>query len=151
MPATRGLLLATLIAQYNFLIHHFTCILFNVALIYEHSYHPVTMHLFLATTLLPFAYAKTSGQLCSGTAEFSNGNWYCSEIRAITYRNISQPGAYNQTTFVNPDTGLCGHERLNYPATGPLTPLFGEVTLSPAGVQMRSLTWCRCPCTCVGP
>ncbi|KAH9879145.1 hypothetical protein J1614_002582 [Plenodomus biglobosus] len=82
----------------------------------------------IATTLLPFAYSKTSGQLCSGTAELSNdGNWYCSEVSAITYRNISQPGAYNRTTSIDPRTGLCSHARQDYPSTGPQTPLFGEV------------------------
>ena len=88
-------------------------------------------HTFLIATLsLPFVYGKTAGELCRGTAELSkDGNWYCSEVRAITYRNISQPGAYNRTTYVDPRTGLCGHERLNYPGTGPLTPLFGDVVL----------------------
>ena len=109
------------------IVHHSTCMLIFVALIHKHTYHPVMMYLFLVATLLRFAYSKTSGQLCSGTAELSNGNWYCSEVRAITYRNISQPGVYNRTTYVDPDTGLCGHERLDYPATGSLTPLFGEV------------------------
>ncbi|OAL55744.1 hypothetical protein IQ07DRAFT_618163 [Pyrenochaeta sp. DS3sAY3a] len=50
-------------------------------------------------------------------------------VWAITYRNISQRGAYNRTTSVDPKTGLCGHERVNYPATGPSTPLFGEVSM----------------------
>ena len=75
-----------------------------------------------------FVYGKTASELCRGTAEQShNGNWYCSEVRAITYRNISQAGAYNQTTSIDPSTGLCGHARLDYASTGPLTPLFGEV------------------------
>lgn len=82
----------------------------------------------LVTAFIPSVYSKTSGQLCAGTAELSNdGNWYCSEVQAITYRNISQPGAYNRTTSIDPRNGLCSHERLDYPSTGPLTPLFGEV------------------------
>ena len=81
---------------------------------------------------LPFASTKTSGELCRGTSELSkDGNWYCSEVRAITYRNISQAGAYNRTTYVDPRTGLCSHERLDYPTTGPLAPLFGEVLPTP--------------------
>ncbi|KAI4946771.1 hypothetical protein J4E91_006943 [Alternaria rosae] len=80
--------------------------------------------------LLPLAYSRTTKELCSGTAELSSdGNWYCSEVWAITYRNISQPGAYNRTTAVDPQTGLCGHERVNYPSTGPLAPLFGQVSM----------------------
>lgn len=87
---------------------------------------------------LPLANCKTSGELCSGTAERAkDGNWYCSEVWAITYRNISQPGAYNRTTSIDPQTGLCSHERQSYPATGPLTPLFGEVLLPNCYVQDR--------------
>jgi hypothetical protein len=83
-----------------------------------------------ASIALPLTYGKTSDQLCSGTAEkASDGNWYCAEVWAITYRNISQAGTYNRTTSVDRRTGTCGHERLDYPANGPLTPLFGEVKL----------------------
>ncbi|KAH7087127.1 putative TOS1-like glycosyl hydrolase-domain-containing protein [Paraphoma chrysanthemicola] len=86
--------------------------------------------LLFATLALPIAYSKTSGELCRGTgARAADGNWYCTEVWAITYRNISQTGAYNRTTSVDPSTGICGHERVDYPATGPLTPLFGEVSM----------------------
>jgi hypothetical protein len=83
----------------------------------------------LIASILPFVHGRTSAQLCSGTAELaSDGNWYCTEVMAITYYNISQAGAYNYTTFVDPSTGICGHERIDYPAAGSLTPLFGEVS-----------------------
>ncbi|KAF9699574.1 hypothetical protein EKO04_002562 [Ascochyta lentis] len=86
--------------------------------------------MYFVITLVPFTHSKTAGQLCSGTAErASDGNWYCSEVLAITYNNISQPGAYNRTTYVDPSTGICGHETVRYPATGQLTPLFGEVSM----------------------
>ncbi|KAF2855473.1 hypothetical protein T440DRAFT_474885 [Plenodomus tracheiphilus IPT5] len=84
----------------------------------------------IATSVLPVVYGKSSGQLCAGTAELSkDGNWYCSEVSAITYRNISQPGAYNRTISIDPRTGLCSHARQDYPNTGPQTPLFGEVSM----------------------
>jgi hypothetical protein len=84
--------------------------------------------LLFTNLLLSVVYSKTSSQLCSGTAELSSdGNWYCAEVWAITYRNISQPGVYNRTTLVDPRTGLCDHELVRYSANGPLTPLFGEV------------------------
>ncbi|KAH6638068.1 putative TOS1-like glycosyl hydrolase-domain-containing protein [Boeremia exigua] len=76
-------------------------------------------HLLYLATFIPFAHSKTAGQLCAGTAE----------LQAITYRNISQPGAYNRTTYVDPSTGICGHETVRYPATSSLTPLFGEVSM----------------------
>jgi hypothetical protein len=50
-----------------------------------------------------------------------------------TSHNISQPGAYHQTVDVDPQTGLCGHERVDYDGTDPLTPLYGEVMLAYQG------------------
>ncbi|KAF2468041.1 uncharacterized protein BDR25DRAFT_373607 [Lindgomyces ingoldianus] len=73
---------------------------------------------------------KTSGQLCQGTAEEAeDGNWYCSEVRGITYHNISQPGRYNRTTSIDPRSGLCAHETISYSGTGSLTPLIGELSM----------------------
>jgi len=79
--------------------------------------------------LLPYlSLGKTSAQLCSGTSTLSDdGNWYCSQVTAITYKNISQPGEYNRTTRVNPKTGLCEHEPVAYSGVSQLTPLIGEV------------------------
>lgn len=72
--------------------------------------------------------SETSGQLCRGTAQqAADGNWYCSEVTAITYKNISQPGEYNRTTQVNSSTGLCDHEPVAYSGVESLTPLIGEV------------------------
>ncbi|KAF2831434.1 hypothetical protein CC86DRAFT_443130 [Ophiobolus disseminans] len=86
--------------------------------------------LLIATFTLPFAYSRTSGELCKGTNQRApDGNWYCSEVWAITYRNISQSGVYNRTISVDAKTGICEHERVNYEGTGPLTPLFGEVSM----------------------
>ena len=81
----------------------------------------------IAILLPALAQCKTSGQLCWGTAAQSNGNWYCSEVTAITYHNISSAGFYNKTTKIDPNTGLCTHERVSYSATGTDAPFFGEV------------------------
>jgi hypothetical protein len=71
---------------------------------------------------------KTAAELCRGTSRMAqDGNWYCSAVTAITYRNIGQPGAYNRTTVVDPNTGLCGHQTVQYSPTDPLAPLLGEV------------------------
>jgi hypothetical protein len=88
-------------------------------------------HTFLiASAILPIAYGRTSGELCRGTdSKAPDGNWYCSEVLAITYRNISQAGVYNQTTSVDPKTGICAHQTVGYEGIGPLTPLFGEVSM----------------------
>ena len=85
-------------------------------------------HFVYLATIIHLAYGMTTSQLCADTAErASDGNWYCTEVLAVTYNNISQSGAYNRTTYVDPSTGICGHETVQYPATGPLTPFFGEV------------------------
>ena len=103
-----------------------------------------------AIILLPLAYSRTAKELCRGTAELSSdGNWYCSEVWAITYRNISQPGAYNRTTTVDPKTGICGHERVDYPSAGPLTPLFGQVWFD-TGSSCCIADKIRCRCTFAG-
>jgi hypothetical protein len=83
-------------------------------------------------TLLPhFVLDKTAAQLCCGTSTLADdGNWYCSQVTAITYKNISQPGEYKRTTRVNPKTGLCEHEPVAYSGVGPMTPLIGEVVES---------------------
>ncbi|KAJ8108987.1 hypothetical protein OPT61_g7786 [Boeremia exigua] len=95
-------------------------------------------HLLYLAATIPLVSCRTAGQLCSGTAERApDGNWYCSEVMAITYRNISQPGAYNRTTNIDPNTGTCGHETVRYPATGPLTPLFGQVVALLCAVYFR--------------
>ncbi|KAF9736232.1 hypothetical protein PMIN02_006794 [Paraphaeosphaeria minitans] len=78
----------------------------------------------------PVAFSRTAAQLCRGTAERADdGNWYCSEVTAITYKNISQSGEYNRTTRVNPKTGLCDHEPVAYSGVGPFTPLIGELSM----------------------
>jgi hypothetical protein len=103
--------------------------------------------LLFASFALPFARGKPSAQLCSGTAEqASDGNWYCAEVWAITYRNISQAGVYNQTTFIDPNKGICGHERVSYGGTDPLTPLFGEVVLLCEHRYCNTDSRCRSPC-----
>ena len=89
---------------------------------------PIMKNILVACVLPSLTFAKSAGELCRGHSQFSEGNWYCSEVQAITYKNISQPGRYNRTTRVNPDTGLCDHEPVSYSGTGSLTPLFGEVT-----------------------
>jgi hypothetical protein len=104
-------------------------------------------------TLTPSISAKTAGELCKGTAaKAPDGNWYCSEVMAITYRNISQPGAYNRTTGIDPNTGICTHERVRYPPAGSLTPLFGQVENLPKCPDELAtwLTHASYLCTCAG-
>lgn len=87
--------------------------------------------LLTASFAFSLVHCKTSGELCRGTGGRAlDGNWYCAEVQAITYRNISQAGVYNRTTYVDPGTGICGHETISYEGTGQLTPLFGEVRRS---------------------
>ena len=69
------------------------------------------------------------GQACkAGTAQEINGNWYCSEVKAITYKNFPGNGSYNKVTDMNPNTGQCSTEKYDY--SGSLAPLNEEVSYS---------------------
>lgn len=77
---------------------------------------------------IPF-FATLEGvaaQACAaGTAKEINGNWYCSEVTAITYTNFPGFGSYQMITDMDANTGECGSVRYNY--SGSLSPLNEEV------------------------
>lgn len=94
----------------------------------HHNIRMIYLLFIIFVVFAPLALSRTAAQLCRGTAaRADDGNWYCSQVTAITYKNISQPGEYNKTTRVNPSTGLCDHEPVAYSGAGPATPLIGEV------------------------
>ena len=62
----------------------------------------------------------------AGTAEEIAGNWYCSDVRAITYTNFPGHGSYNKITNMDASSGTCSSVRYNY--SGSLAPLNEEVS-----------------------
>lgn len=88
---------------------------------------------------IPF-FATLEGvaaQACAaGTAKEINGNWYCSEVTAITYTNFPGFGSYQTITDMDANTGECGSVRYNY--SGSLSPLNEELSL-----HIRGPTWLK--------
>lgn len=71
---------------------------------------------------------SVSAQACAaGSAQEILGNWYCSEVKAITYTNFPGNGYYNKITGMDANTGQCTGEQYHY--TGSLSPLNEEVSL----------------------
>ena len=65
-------------------------------------------------------------QACTpGTANEIKGNWYCSEVTAVTYANFPGVGSYEQVTDMDADSGECSSVRYDY--SGSLAPLDEEV------------------------
>ena len=68
----------------------------------------------------------TTAQCAAGTAQEIDGNWYCSEVTAITYTNFPGFGSYNKIIDMDENTGKCTSVRYNY--SGSLSPLNEEVS-----------------------
>ena len=65
-------------------------------------------------------------QACAaGAASEIKGNWYCSEVTAVTYANFPGVGSYEKITDMDADSGECGSVRYDY--SGSLSPLSEEV------------------------
>ena len=52
--------------------------------------------------------------------------WYCSEVKAITYSNFPGSGSYDKITNMDPNTGQCTSEKHAY--SGSLAPMSEEVS-----------------------
>lgn len=53
------------------------------------------------------------------------GNWYCSQVEAISYSNFGTAGQYQRVTFMGP-TGQCDFAPQSY--QGGMAPMDGEVS-----------------------
>ena len=77
--------------------------------------------IFLLTTL-----EGAAAQACAaGAASEIQGNWYCSEVTAVTYANFPGVGSYEKITDMYVDSGECSSVRYYY--SGSLSPLNEEV------------------------
>lgn len=75
-----------------------------------------------ATALLA---ATVSADLCAHGSTDDNGNWYCQEVKAITYTGVGSSNSYNKVTSMN--SGGCGSSPQAY--SGSLAPLDEEVSM----------------------
>ncbi|KAL8947490.1 MAG: hypothetical protein Q9222_006238 [Ikaeria aurantiellina] len=81
--------------------------------------------------------AMVAAQACAaGTAKELGGNWYCSEVKAITYSNFPGTGSYNKIANMDPATGKCTTEKHTY--SGSLAPLSEELSM-----HFRGPTWLK--------
>ncbi|KAK4628834.1 PGA52-like protein [Fulvia fulva] len=79
-------------------------------------------YLYTAATLLA---ATVSADLCAHGSTDVDGNWYCQEVKAITYTGVGGEGSYNKVTSMA--NGACGSTPHAY--NGTLSPFDEEVSL----------------------
>lgn len=83
---------------------------------------------FTATSLIAITNAQTcAAGAGTGIAQEINGNWYCSEVKAITYDGFPGRGKYNRVTNMDAETGQCASQPQEY--NGSLSPLNEEVSI----------------------
>lgn len=68
--------------------------------------------------------ATASAQYCPDPLNYQ-GNFYCSQVDAITYTSVGGSGSYNKVTNMDSDSGTCSNEPYGY--SGSLSPLNEEV------------------------
>ncbi|CAO1598210.1 target of Sbf [Xanthoria calcicola] len=73
------------------------------------------------------AVSVTAQACAAGTAQQIDGNWYCSEVKAITYSNFPGTGSYDKITNMDPNTGQCTSEKHAY--SGSLAPMSEELSM----------------------
>ncbi|KAL8714794.1 MAG: hypothetical protein Q9220_001307 [cf. Caloplaca sp. 1 TL-2023] len=84
-----------------------------------------------------YGAAMVTAQACAaGTARELGGNWYCSEVKTITYSNFPGSGSYNKITNMDSATGKCTTEKHTY--SGSLAPLNEELSM-----HFRGPTWLK--------
>lgn len=110
----------------------------------------------LITGIIPFLTTLdvVTAQACAaGDAEEINGNWYCSEVTAVTYANFPGFGSYEKITAMDEDSGECTSLRYNY--SGSLSPLNEEVGSPPDQtiwrILLRKKTLCKLSLHVRGP
>ena len=79
-----------------------------------------------STILFLTALEGAIAQACAaGAASEIMGNWYCSEVTAVTYANFPGVGSYEKVTGMDAGSGECSSVRYSY--SGSLSPLNEEV------------------------
>lgn len=68
---------------------------------------------------------RASAQSCPQPLEV-NGNYYCSQVDAITYTSVGGNGSYDKVTSMGSNTATCSSEPYGY--SGSLSPLNEEVS-----------------------
>ena len=83
------------------------------------------MKYFIGATAL-FAAAVSADIPCPNGGTDSGGNWYCSQVDAITYNGVGAAGSYNRVTSMD-SSGSCSSTPFSY--SGNVAPLDEEVSI----------------------
>ena len=75
--------------------------------------------------------ATVSADLCSYGSTDDNGNYYCKEVKAITYEGVGGSDSYNKVTSMDSTSGTCGSTPYGY--SGSMSPLDEEVSMHVRG------------------
>lgn len=70
---------------------------------------------------LPIA---TFAQYCPDPVDYE-GNFYCSQVEAVTYTGVGGHGSYDKITYMDAVSGACTSQPFGY--SGSLSPLNEEV------------------------
>ncbi len=96
---------------------------------HQHSVAGTAAIALITPFLILLGVTGSNAQVCAaGTAQEINGNWYCSEVAAISYTNFPGNGSYNKVTNMDATTEQCSVEQYDY--SGSLSPLNEEVRAS---------------------
>ena len=90
--------------------------------------------LFLGILLSSLMSGVLAQECAVGTAQLIKGNWYCSAVDSVSYRNFPGTGHYNRVVHMDTVTGECKMEKFVY--SGSLAPLNEEVR---SYIQLQSL------------
>lgn len=71
--------------------------------------------------------ATASADLCAHGSTDDNGNWYCQEVKAISYTGVGGSNSYNKVTNMDGSSGSCSSTPYSY--SGSLAPLDEEVSM----------------------
>jgi len=67
---------------------------------------------------------RTFAQYCLDPVDYE-GNFYCSQVEAVTYTGVGGHGSYDKITYMDSASGVCSSEPFGY--SGSLSPLNEEV------------------------
>ncbi len=62
------------------------------------------------------------------------GNWYCSQVEAISYSNFGTAGQYQKVTYMD-TAGTCDFATQTY--SGGMAPFDGEVSLLKTSLELQ--------------
>ncbi|KAL1303661.1 hypothetical protein AAFC00_007016 [Neodothiora populina] len=85
------------------------------------------MRFLTAGAVLAATFTGVVADLCEHGSTDDGGNWYCQEVKAVTYTGLSGSGSYNKVTSMDSTSSTCSSSPFGY--SGSMSPLDEEVSL----------------------